>query len=130
MKNQPNVTFPSEFREFSLALAASIQCKYRDFAVTFVFYDADGKPLEPDEVSASWSSRLRGNFRYLYSQEDGKGVDAVKPIVLKRPALSVDVRVRPWAKRDKAQAQSIQDSLLVSVKDEQLGLTWTRKIKN
>lgn len=130
MKNQPNVTFPSEFRELSLALAASIQYKYRDFVATFVFYDTEGKPLEPDEVSASWSPKLGGCFRYLQSRENTEDVDVVKPIILKRAALSADVKISPWGKRDEAQAHSIQDSLLVSVKNEELGLTWTRKIKN
>lgn len=130
MQNRPNVIFPSEFKEFSLALAAPFEYQYRDFVATFVFFDTDGKQLEPEKVSASWSPKLGGSFRYLKSGETGVQPEVIKPIMLNAPARSAFVEVFPWKKRDKELARSIQESLLIAVKDDELGLTWTRRIKN
>ncbi|MCZ9306423.1 hypothetical protein L8V01_02850 [Corynebacterium sp. c8Ua_181] len=130
MQNRPNVIFPSEFKEFSLALATPFEYQYRDFVATFAFFDSEGKQLEPEEVSASWSPKLGGSFRYLKAGETGAQSEVIKPITLNAPARSVFVEVSPWRKKDKDLARSIQESLLIAVKDDELGLTWTRRIKN
>ncbi len=130
MQKRPNVFFPSEFKEFSLALSVPFEYQYRDFVATFAFFDAEGKKLGPAEVSATWSPKLGDSFRYLKSVEAGAQSAIIKPITLKAPAISAFVKVSPWKKKDKALAQKIQESLLVAVKDDELGLTWTRRIKN
>ena len=129
MQNRPNVIFPSEFKEFSLALATPFEYQYRDFVATFAFFDSEGKQLEPEEVSASWSPKLGGSFRYLKSGEPGKQSEVIKPITLNASARSAAVKVSPWKKKDKELARRVQDSLLVTVKDDELGLTWTKRIK-
>lgn len=103
MQNRPNVIFPSEFKEFSLALATPFEYQYRDFVATFAFFDSEGKQLEPEEVSASWSPKLGGSFRYLKSGEPGKQSEVIKPIMLNAPARSAVVeislgrrRIRSW----------------------------------
>ncbi|MGV0403707.1 hypothetical protein ACUY3C_02070 [Corynebacterium marquesiae] len=130
MQNRPNVIFPSEFKEFSLALSGPFEYQYRDFVATFAFFDAEGKKLSPEEVSATWSPKLGSSFRYLKPDEAGTQSTIIKPITLNTPAVSAYVKVSPWKKKDRNLAQKIQESLLVAVKDDELGLTWTRRIKN
>ena len=86
--------------------------------------------MEPEEVSASWSPKLGGSFRYLKSGEPGKQSEVIKPIMLNAPARSAVVEISPWKEKDKELARRVQDSLLVTVKDDELGLTWTKRIKD
>ena len=86
--------------------------------------------MDPAEISATWSPKLGGSFRYLKPDEAGAQSAIIKPITLNAPAISAFVKVTPWKKKDKALAEKIQESLLVAVKDDELGLTWTRRIKN
>ena len=130
MQNRPNVIFPSEFKEFSLAISGPFEYQYRDFVATFAFFDAEGKKLNPEEVSATWSPKLGSSFRYLKPGEAGTQSTIIKPITLNTPAVSAYVKVSPWKKKDKELARRVQDWLLVTVKDDELGLTWTKRIKN
>lgn len=125
---EPNLVYPNQFSEMTLVLDSDVAFTYRDFVVTFNFFDESGEELSEAEVGATYSEKLGTAFRYLKPVEGALGSDAVKPIVLQRPATSARVEVRPWKNKSKEAAGKLQECAFVCVKSTENGKVWTRRI--
>lgn len=125
---KPNLVYPNEFNEMRLVLDGAAAFAYRDFVVTFRFFDETGEELSEAEVGATYSEKLGRVFSYLNPVDAGLGNDAVKPVLLQRPATSALVEIRPWKNKSAEAARQMQRRVYVCVKSSQNGKVWTRRI--
>ena len=125
---EPNLVYPNQFNEMTLVLDGGAAFAYRDFVVTFKFFDETGEELSEAEVGATYSQKLGKFFRYLNPADAGLGNDAVKPVQLQRPATSAQVEISPWKNKSAEAARQMQRRVYVCVKSSQSGKVWTRRI--
>lgn len=125
---EPNLLYPIQFSEMTLVLDGDVAFDYRDFVVTFNFFDETGEELSELEVGATYSEKLGNFFRYLKPDDKGTGNDAVKPIQLGRSAASARVEVRPWKNKSMEAAKELQRCIYVCVRSSENGKVWTRRI--
>lgn len=127
-KVEPNLVYPNRFSEMTLVLDGDVPFSYRDFVVTFNFFDESGKEMAETEIGAEQSQKLGCFFRYLKPSDNGLGADAIRPFQLLHPAASARVEIRPWKNRSADAAKEMQGRVFVCAKSSESGKVWTRRI--
>ncbi|TRX61922.1 hypothetical protein [Corynebacterium hiratae] len=112
-ENSHSAVFPFEVSSIALFLPgeALVPFQFRDFLVTFRFFNAEGVELPPAVCSAPVTEAFNEPFVYL--KESGvEGVFLETNAARFNPYIkSVDLTVHPWKSHDASVLDSITDSL-------------------
>lgn len=124
------IGFPTEFESIILHAPGSgeIPFAFRDFLVTFEFWDADQIKLEHGDIDTAVTSAFNAPFqylRYLSVEETNIGTGILK---LLRPATTAKVGIHPWQKSDEIALNEIAEKMLVSVSTIKPATSLTRKL--
>lgn len=127
-ENSHRAVFPFEVSSISLFLPgeASVPFQFRDFLVSFRFFDAHGVELPPTVCSAPVTEAFNEPFVYL--KESGvEGVFLETNMTRFNPYIkAVDLTVHPWKSKNLSVLELITDSIYAHAvtADSKESLVW------